>query len=111
MNMMRNSTRLVSSLGGENFHLIFSFLALIGCSVSNAYVDSHMHPGPLARHLDMCTKIKLRERKLSVNNTTTTDIFHNFFESERLLTNGLMNSDRLCEQVLQIVISGNLSFS
>jgi hypothetical protein len=44
-------------------------------------------------------------------NNNNPDLFHNFFESERLPTNGLMNSERLCDQVLRIVISGNLSFS
>ena len=39
------------------------------------------------------------------------DLFYNIFVSERLTTNGIMNSDRLCDQVLRIVISGNLSFS
>jgi hypothetical protein len=44
-------------------------------------------------------------------NNDIPDLFHSFFESERLPTDGLMNSDRLCEQVLRIIISGNLSFS
>src|SRR5947199_9968472 len=71
--------------------------------------DSHMTPCPLTGHLNVCTKYKtarLEARHEHGNN----DLFHNFFDTERLPTSSLMTSDRLCDQVLHI-IAGNLSFS
>ena len=69
-----------------------------------------MTPGPLTRQLDVSTKYKsarLEAQREHGNN----DLFHNFFDTECLPTSGLMTSDRLCDQVLHIVIAGNLSFS
>ena len=75
--------------------------------------DRHMSPGPLTRHLETCLKYKTArsEAQHGRYNDNNADHFHNFFESECVTSNSIMNSDRLCDQVLRIIISGNLSFS
>ena len=63
--------------------------------------DSHMTPGPLTRHLDICTKYKNAQMQAQrEQHNDLLDLFKNFFDTERLPTSGLMNSDYLCDQVL-----------
>ena len=68
-----------------------------------------MSPGPLTRHLETCLKYKTAkmEAQRGQCGNENPDLFYNIFASECLTTNGIMNSDRLCDQVLRIVISAS----
>ena len=61
--------------------------------------------------IDVCIKYKTARLEAQRETNNSHDLFHNFFDIQYLPTSGLMNSDRFCDQILQIVIAGNLSFS
>ena len=66
-----------------------------------------MSTSSLRKHLGTCNKIKLAKQS-----PANLNLFKSFFASEdNLPTSGVMISDKLYEQVLRIILAGNLSFS
>jgi hypothetical protein len=66
-----------------------------------------MSTSSLRKHLCNCNKGKLAKQS-----SANFNLFESFFASEdNLPTSGVMTSDKLCEQVLRIILAGNLSFS
>ena len=65
----------------------------------------------MIKHLGMCRKFRS-----NVNENDTANVLNllqnvNFLKREHLLTDDIMITSKLCEQILRIVASVNLSFS
>ena len=64
----------------------------------------------MGKHLDGCVKYSIAKRECETG-TTVLDTIGSFFDTTIRLLIGIMNSDKLCEQVLRIITEGNLPFS